>query len=108
MRSLNTGRLTFEKEDSPETVLVCNVGWYQYNLTPIGLTTALATFQQALEMILTQLRWNICLVHIDDVIIYSNTVEDHIRHVAEILTALQVGEVRSKTNKCYFVQHTIE
>lgn len=54
----------------------CHAGSYQYKGTPFGLTNAPARFQRALDTIASQFRWNTSLVYIDNVIIYSNTIED--------------------------------
>lgn len=73
--------MNIRKEDRPKTDFVCHAGSYQYKRTQLGLTIAPATFQCALDLILTQFGWKTCLEYVEDVIIYSKTVEDHIRHV---------------------------
>ncbi len=55
---------------------------------PFGLTIASATFQRLLDTLLSECRWRTCLVYLDDVIIFSRTFEDHLRHVREILGVL--------------------
>ena len=75
---------------------------------PFGLTNAPATFQRALDMILSQFKWKTCLVYIDDVIIYSKTVEEHIHHVDEVLTALGKAGVTLKMKKCTFFSDKVE
>ena len=59
-------------------------------------------------MILSRFKWLTCLVYIDDVIIYSKSAEDHLRHVDEILTALEEAGVTLKITKCYFFQREVE
>ena len=59
-------------------------------------------------MILTQFKWKTCLVYLDDVIIFSNSVEEHIRHVDEILTALEEAGVTLKISKCRFFTKQVE
>lgn len=56
---------------------------------PVGLMNVPASFQHALDLILTKYKWKKCLVYINDVIVYSTIVEEHIRHVDEILTVLK-------------------
>lgn len=65
-----------------------------------GLTNAPASFQRTSDVILTKIKWHTCLVYIDDIIICSNTVKDHIRNVNEILTALSLAGVTLKIKKC--------
>lgn len=67
-----------------------------------GLTNAPATFQLSLDVILTCFNWESYLVYMDDIIIYSNSVEEHLRYVDEILTALPAAGVMFKLKKCIF------
>ena len=59
-------------------------------------------------MILTQFKWKTCLVYLDDVIIFRNSVEEHIQHVDEIVTALGEAGVTLKISKCRFFTKKVE
>ena len=52
-------------------------GLYQYKVMPIGMKNAPATFQRMIHSLLHHLEG--CETYIDDVIIYSNTWDDHLR-----------------------------
>ena len=69
---------------------------------PFGLTNAPATFQRTLDIVLSSYKWKSCLVYIDDVIIYSANMEDHLRHIDEVLGALHSAGVSLKLAKCDF------
>ena len=75
---------------------------------PFGLTNAPATFQRALDMVLSTFKWKTCLVYLDDFIIYSKSVEEHIDHVDEILTALDTAGITLKIKKCRFFSEEVE
>ena len=75
---------------------------------PFGLTNAPATFQRGLDMIFTKFKWKTCLVYLDDVIIFSRTPEEHIRHVDEVLACLSAAGVTLKISKCKFFTKTVE
>ncbi len=80
-------------EERAKTASSCHAGFYEWVRMPFGLTNALATFQRALDIILAWLKWRSCLVYLDDVIIFSQSVGDHIRQVDEVLTALREAGV---------------
>jgi len=60
---------------------------------PLGLTTAPATFQRALDIILSGLKWQICFVYLDDVIIFSANAEQHVKDVDTVLHCLRKAGV---------------
>ena len=68
---------------------------------PFGLTNALATFQSYMNHIFRkQLR--ILLVFFDDLLIYSQTREDHMRHLDEVLGIMKEQSLYAKASKCEF------
>ena len=101
-------QMPVRESDRHKTAFVCHAGTYQYTRMPFGLTNAPASFQRALDFILTKYKWKTCLVYLDDVIIYSKSVEDHIRHVDEILECLAAAGVTLKMKKCKFFTTTVE
>jgi len=55
---------------------------------PFGLCNAPATFQRAMDMILAGVKWHICLVYLDVVIVFSRFRKEHLHHLDEVLTRL--------------------
>ena len=94
--------------DRGKTAFVCHEGCFEYCRMPFGLTNAPATFQRAIDMVLGQYRWKTCLVYLDDIIVFSRTAEEHIRHVEEVLTTLQDAGFSLKLRKCEFFAETVD
>ncbi len=101
-------QMPVKAKDRAKTAFVCHAGTYQYRRMPFGLTNAPASFQRALDLILTKYKWKTCLIYLDDVIIYSKTVEEHIDHVDEVLRCLADAGVTLKIKKCKFFTSTVE
>ena len=95
-------------EDREKTAFVCNEGAYQYKWISCGLTNAPATFQRALDIILSGVKWQSCLIFLDDVIVYSKTVEEHVGHVDRVLRLLRDAGVTLRLPKCRFFRRTVE
>lgn len=53
-------------------------------------------------------KWKTFLVHIDDVVIFSNNVDEHILRFDEICTTLSEAIVALKIKKCHFRQRQVE
>ena len=58
--------------------------------------------------VLRGLEWDICLVYIDDLIIFSRNFEDHLKHLEEVFKRLREANVRLKSSKCHFVKPQVE
>ena len=101
-------QLPVSERDRAKTAFVCHAGLYQYIRMPFGLKNAPASFQRTLDIILSGYKWKSCLVYLDDVIIYSNTVEDHMRHVKAILGALKAAGITLKFSKCELFTDTVK
>lgn len=96
------------KEDRPKMAFVSHAGTYQYRRLQMGLRNSPVSFQRALDLILTKLKWKTCLIYIDHVIIYSETAEEPIFYVEEILSCLAEAGVALEINKCFFSQRKVK
>ena len=67
---------------------------------PFGLTNAPATFQRLMERVLAGLQWQVCLVYIDDIIIFSRTIDEHVERIQEVFDRLKKAGLKLKPEKC--------
>jgi len=69
---------------------------------PFGLTNAPAAFQQFVNSILSDML-NVCVVvYLDNILIYSEDIESHQKHVCEVLRCLCKHNLFAKLEKCEF------
>lgn len=73
-----------------------------------ALTNAPDTYQLAINIVLTNFKSKTCLVYMDDVFIYSNSVDEHINHIDEILSTLVDAGVTLRISKCTFSNDKVE
>ncbi|KFD60577.1 LOW QUALITY PROTEIN: hypothetical protein M514_27243 [Trichuris suis] len=83
-----------------KTAFITHDGLFQFNVMPFGLTGAPATFQRLMERVLAGLKWSTCLVYLDDIIVFSLTAEEHIEHLAQVLSRLQEAGFKVNSRKC--------
>ena len=74
------------EEDRDKTAFVTGRGHHlRYVTMPFGLCNAPSTFQRLMERVLEGLVWKSVVVYLDDVVIYSRTPEEHLRHLSQAL-----------------------
>ena len=96
-------------EDAKKKSAFCTTsGLFQFKVMPFGLTNAPATFQRLMERVLAGLQWQICLVYIDDVIIFSETFDDHINHLSTVFSRLDQAGLKLKPKKCFLFQTEVK
>jgi hypothetical protein len=89
------------------TAFMCSKGTFEYLVLPMGLTNATETFQKMMNTVLRGLTGKICEVYLDDIIIYSESLSEHIQHVKAVVARLQQYNLKIKLSKCKIAQVTI-
>ena len=94
-------------EDRDKTTFTSYLGSYRYVRMPFGLRNA-PRHSNELSIILSGVRWQTCLIYLDDVILLSKDAETHLRHVDEVLGPLGRTGVTLKLRKCSFFQPKVD
>eukprot|EP00731_Ephydatia_muelleri_P034670 Em0071g11a len=87
-----------DDKDREKTAFSTPFGLYQFKVMPFGLCNAPATFQRLMELVLLGLHWTSCLVYLDDIIIFSKSVNEHLRQLEEVLDRLRGAGLKTKPN----------
>lgn len=83
-------------------------GLYEFLVMPFGLTNAPATFQCLMNTIFKHLLRHGVLVFMDDILIYSATLEEHVKLLKEVFQILSDHQFCIKRSKCSFAQQKVE
>ena len=94
-------------DDRVKTSFTCRYGTFQFTVMPFGLSTAPATFQRMMNTIFFEMLDLGVLVYLDDVLIYSKTVEEHIILLDKVFALLQKHKLYLKEKKCSLFLETI-
>ncbi|GBG62857.1 hypothetical protein CBR_g34228 [Chara braunii] len=94
--------------DQPKTTLRSRFGHYKFTVMLFGLTNAPATFQRAMNDIFRDILEQYVLVYLDDILDYSHTLEEHLRHLHDVLDRLHKPGFYAKLSKCRFARHKVD
>jgi hypothetical protein len=93
-------RIRIREGDEWKTAFRTRYGYFEYTVMPFGLTNAPAQFQAYMNEALAGLVDVTCIVYLDDVLIFSDTEEEHVTHVKEVLQRLRDARLFVKLSKC--------
>ena len=95
-------QIQLRDKDIPKTTFCTHEGHYEFLVMPFGLTNAPSTFQSLMNNIFHPFLWKFILVFFDDILIYSHTWEEHLKHVDHTLQLLANHQLFAKRSKCSF------
>jgi transposase InsO family protein len=96
------------KGEEWKTAFRSRYGHYEYRVMPFGLTNAPATFQNLMNDVLRDFLDDFAIVYLDDILIFSKTIDEHKRHVRLVLERLRDNGLFAKPEKCAFHQDEVE
>ena len=92
--------------DIEKTAVITPFGLFEFPFMPFGLKNAAQTFQRFMDGLLRGLPF--AYVYIDDVLIASNSIEEHREHVRQVLERLSQAGLTLSAGKCVYAQSSIE
>ncbi|KAJ8003250.1 hypothetical protein DPEC_G00167470 [Dallia pectoralis] len=82
-------QIEVDEADKPKTAFVCPLGFWEFNRMPQGVTNAPSTFQRLMEKCMGDMNLKEVVVFLDDLIVFSKTLEDHEARLTKVLNRLK-------------------
>jgi len=107
---LRTGfyQIPVAEADIHKTAFRTRYGLFEYCVLPMGLTNAPATFMHLMNQSFHDFLDRFVLVFLDDILVYSRSLEEHKRHVTQVLDRLRKMKLYAKKSKCEFFKSEVE
>jgi hypothetical protein len=96
-------QLRINEDDVPKTAFKTRFGHYEFTVLPFGLTNAPGVFMSLMNGVFCEYLDKFVQVFIDDIVIYSRTMEEHDEHLRLVLQCLREHKLY-KLSKCSFYQ----
>ena len=101
-------QIRMHSSDIHKTAFRTHDGHFEFMVMPFGLTNAPSTFQACMNKLFQPYLRKFIIVFFDDILLYSATLEDHIRHLELALDLLMANRFFVKMSKCVFCTNSVE
>lgn len=95
-------QVSMHADSREHTAFITYGGLYEFLVTPFGLANAPSTYQRLMECVLRNLTYKICLIYLDDILVYSRTFVEHLDHLRQVFDRLRHANLKLKPSKCNF------
>ena len=95
-------------DDRHKTAFRTRYGHFEFVVLPMGLTNSPATFMRMMNRIFGSLYDKCVIAYVDDILIYSETLNQHLADVEAVLTLLQSNTLFLKMSKCQFAMNSVD
>nr|KYP33826.1 Retrovirus-related Pol polyprotein from transposon 17.6 [Cajanus cajan] len=95
-------QIRVKESNIPKTAFRTRYGHYEYVVMPFGVTNALAVFMDYMNRIFRSFLDRFVVVFIDDILVYSRSLEDHREHLRLVFEVLRERQLYAKLSKCEF------
>ena len=101
-------QIAMEEKDRHKTAFITPFGLYEYKRMPFGLCTAPSTFQRLMNSGMHDLLFQVLLVYLDDILVYSRTFQEHLERLRKVFTRLRELGLKLNPEKCNFCQKSVK
>lgn len=99
-------QIRLHPDDREKTAFRFEGKLYQFKRVPMGLHSAPQTFQRLMNQVLSDLPFAKC--YLDDIIVFSKNLEEHVQHLEAVFMALHKANLRVHRDKCVFAVSEVE
>lgn len=100
-------QIEMDPNDVQKTAFSTENGHYEYKRMPFGLKNAPSTFQRVMDNVLRGLQNEICAVYLDDIVIFSTSLQEHVIRLKSIFERLKKANLKVQLDKCEFFRKEV-
>ena len=100
--------MPIREEDRDLTAFVTPFGHYRFSKLPFGLCNAPAAYSRLVQIALDRLPRGFSLGFIDDIVVYSATIQEHVDHIRQVVQLHAAVGMKLNLNKCHIMRREVE
>lgn len=97
-------QVEMKPEDVPKTAFNVEHGHFEFLRMPMGLKNSPSTFQRVMDNVLRDLQNTICLVYLDDIIVFSTSLQEHMVNLQKVFQRLRESNFKIQLDKSEFLK----
>lgn len=100
--------IKMHQESQPLTSFICPQGMYKFLRVPFGVTNGPAAYSRLVDKVLSYLPPGFTLGYIDDIICFSTTLKEHIKHLKDVVELHKRFGLKLKLAKCHIIREEVK
>ena len=96
-----------DEHDHDKTAFVTRKGQWRFKVLSLDLANAPSQFARIMELVMSGLMYDVCLVYLDDILIFSKTFDEHLERLATVFDRLDRCSLKLKPSKCSLFQRKV-
>jgi len=97
-------QMRISEGDIPKTAFTTPFGHFEYLVLPMGVCNGPSVFQEMMEHILEPHEYKFLALYLDDILVFSATLEEHMQHLRHVFALLRKHGLKCRLQKCEFEQ----
>lgn len=95
------------EDAKPKTAFSCHRGLFEFEVLPFGLKCAPAKFMRMMDVVLSGLKPEKCLVYLDDTVVMSRTFDEHLQNLELVLRRFEEANLKLNPEKCHWALNEV-
>ena len=101
-------QIPMDSESSHKAAFTTHRGLFEPKRMPFGLRSAPASMQRLMITLFGAMTWKMILVYLDDIVIFSSSVEQHFERMELVFSKLREANLKLKPTKCLFLRRSVD
>ncbi|KAI5756548.1 hypothetical protein M8J77_025839 [Diaphorina citri] len=101
-------QIEVDEASIPKTAFSTEHGHFEFLRLPMGMRNSPATFQRVMEQILRGLINNVCVVYLDDILVFGTSLQEHVQNLRLVFERLKNANLKLQMDKCEFLKKDVD